>query len=155
MKREKKAKLEEEEAKREKQAREVETKRIQLKILLTKDTTDPRIKVLLENYCVVFGSAVLGGSLMVCCMISLLNLQHDLETGKAGDLFVNPRGAYLSIFYLFAVPTTILLGTAFIFSKSSHKIKFIVFPVAGGLVPVLFFLPMSLVVDLFYQSRPI
>lgn len=48
-----------------------------------------------------------------------------------------------------------MLGTALIFSKASDKLKLIIFPVVGGLVPVLFFMPFSLVTDVFYHLRPL
>lgn len=49
----------------------------------------------------------------------------------------------LSVMFLLLSPLTILISTAFIFSKVSFKTKLIVFPLLGGLIPVLLGLPLS------------
>ncbi|EAR95963.2 transmembrane protein, putative (macronuclear) [Tetrahymena thermophila SB210] len=144
-----------EEEEKDNELREIEKRKLLLKIELRRDKPDPRMKVIMQNYSVIFCSCVFGGSLIVLTVNSMLNMAHDLQIGQDDNLFLNQRGFYLSVFYIFIVPIICLLGTALIFSQASDKIKLIVFPIIGGLVPVLFFMPFSVVTDLFYNLRPL
>lgn len=54
-----------------------------------------------------------------------------------------------------AVPLFIIVGTGVIFSKVSEKLKLILIPIFGAMIPLLFSVPLSLVIDYFVETRPL
>lgn len=69
--------------------------------------------------------------------------------------FINPKGFYLSVFFVASVPAFILIGTALVLSKVKEKTKFILIPILGALIPMCFSMPMSVVIDDFKDVRPL
>lgn len=63
----------------EEDARDGQKRRILLEIALNSDKEDPRMKVILSNYIVIFSSGVLGFTIICTAIVSLIHLQYQLE----------------------------------------------------------------------------
>lgn len=53
------------------------------------------------------------------------------------------------------VPFFIITATAIIFATVDDKLKLILIPIFGAMIPLLFSVPLSLVIDFFVETRPL
>ena len=85
--------------------------------------------------------------MLAMTVLSIIYVSAALEEGQVADEFRNPKGFYMSVFLAFVVPLFTFLGTSLVWSKISPKTKFSLIPILGGLIPILFAMPFSMVID--------
>lgn len=87
-------------------------------------------------------------------ILSTLYVAHHLSLGNQKN-YENDKAFFLSLFMIVAVPAFVLLATGVIFSKVNDKLKLILIPIFGAMIPLLFSVPLSLVIDYFVETRPL
>jgi hypothetical protein len=66
---------------------------------------------------------------------------------------MNPQAFYLSVFLIIAVPVITIVGTALVWSDTSATKKINFIPIIGAMIPIIFAMPFSVVVDQFQEYR--
>ena len=108
----------------------------------------------LHLYIVIFSSGVMGGVMLTMTVLSIIHITDALEEADKLGEFRNPKAVYLSFFFSMIVPLYTLLGTGVLWSKISYKTKLNLIPILGAMIPIIFSVPFSKVIDQFKEVRP-
>jgi len=94
---------------------------------------------------------------LVCCTtLPILFIAHSVNLDQTDDrLIYNPKAFYMSIFFIFVVPLFIVLTVVLTWSKVNDKTKLLAVPIISGLIPLLFSMPFSNILELYKEFQPL